>query len=204
MSKAIVMLKTVENVSIPLETLGKLVQKLGLFIIISAAILTFVVYTVKKIKSMLFYRSVNKNLLNWIYRTNFGQATVILNALSIEKEINFQKKKPFSNLKEVDKLFASLEDDELGLIKDYLIKNNRRFKLFEDKLVERTVAAIQITGLVSGVVTYIMNGNLILLVAFGLMFWLLMNFINKYEKERNIREVLLMFIDRAERKHQNN
>lgn len=74
------------------------------------------------IRERYLLRKVNKSLYNWIVITNFGKATIISNAISMQQNgILTKQYNPFRNLKNVDQYFKDMDKYELTLIKDFQI-----------------------------------------------------------------------------------
>ena len=141
---------------------------------------------------------INKNIYNWIYYTNFGKATVLLNAISSESKdkINLKNKQPWSNFKRINNYFIEMDESEIELIKNYLNQTNRKYKIFEDKLIKSIIGSIQIAGVVAGLYSLIKDGDPIIIALTILLSLFIFYLINRYETERNIRELLLMLVER--------
>lgn len=148
------------------------------------------------IRERYLLRKVNKSLYNWIVITNFGKATIISNAISMQQNgILTKQYNPFRNLKNVDQYFKDMDKYELTLIKDFLLTTNNRYSIFQDEFIKKiSLSTPFATMLLSAIVTQWNNdafiGSVVFLIA-------VLIFIKEYEKERNVREALLMFIDRA-------
>lgn len=162
--------------------------------IVSAMLSALILYIRKRYINAL----INKNMYNWITYTNFGKATTLLNAISKEYDIkSFENKGPWTNFRKVNNMFCKFDKEELELMRDYLNKTNRKFGLFEDRVVNMLLVATTSISIVVSFVFYLINsdGKLLIFISFVILFLFVL--LQSYEKERNTKEVMLMLIQRG-------